>query len=270
MRDTSPGGGPLRSCALCHSVHSKRFLAATSWNNAYGIELRKCLACGFVFSAQAEFSYEEFFVDAFVGKDKDELLRVARAQGLHTVVAKIAAKTGLRRGARVMDFGAGIGLAALSFMEFGFDVCAVEESRRYLERHRALGVASFPSLGEAASAGKTFDLVVMKDVLEHLTDPSKLLGEVIGCIGKGGYLYVRVPNVLAYKFHWAVDTKSHVSHFAPRTLIRLMKGHGMKLKDFVSIHDISSRAGRMYNAVFWRIRSVVPLYHQISMLFIKE
>ena len=156
----------MRSCALCHSVHSKRFLAATSWNNAYGIELRKCLACGFVFSAQAEFSYEEFFVDAFVGKDKDELLRVARAQGLHTVVAKIAAKTGLRRGARVMDFGAGIGLAALSFMEFGFDVCAVEESRRYLERHPALGVTSFPSLGEAASAGEGGGVGVCSSSLE--------------------------------------------------------------------------------------------------------
>ena len=245
-------------------------MAARAWNNTHGIELRRCRACAFVFSAQAGFSYEELFVGSFAGKSRDDLIRAARAQGLHTMVAEIVAKTGLEQGAKVMDFGAGIGLAALTFMQAGYDVVAVEQSRRYVEAYAGLGIQSAPSIGQARQMRESFDLVVMKDVLEHLDDPRAPLAALIESIRRGGHLYIRVPNVLAYRFHWDVDTKSHVNHFAPATLIKLVESFGMKRRSFVGIYDVSSRAGRIYNAIFWRMRAVVPLYHQISLLFSRE
>jgi 2-polyprenyl-3-methyl-5-hydroxy-6-metoxy-1,4-benzoquinol methylase len=240
-------------------------MATDAWNNRDGIELRRCGKCDFVFSAEADFSYEQF-ATRFVGASKNELIARARVEGLDKMVADIAEKAGLSKGARVLDFGSGVGLAALSFVSAGFDVAVVEESKPYVEAHKALGLSSFSSISEALAHGGSFDLVVMKDVLEHLSAPRAVLSSVAECVKPGGHFYIRVPNAYAYRFVPSVDTRSHVNHFTPRTLTRLLAEHAMTKKDFVSVFDISSRAGKLYNGVFWRVRRVLPLYHQISLL----
>ena len=117
-----------------------------------------------------------------------------------------------------------------------------------------------------AAEKNSFDLVIMKDVLEHVDNPVELLQEVVSFVKPGGYFYIRVPNVYHYPFHWSIDTKSHVNHFSPHKLTALLNTHAMKRVDFVSVHDVSTRVGKLYNAFFWRLRSVIPLYHQISFL----
>lgn len=242
-------------------------MAAAAWNNRDGIELRACNACAFVFSAEANFSYEEFFVAGFSGASKNELMQAARSEGLDGMVAEIATKARLSAGARVLDFGSGVGLAALSFAGAGFDVTAVEASKPYIEAHKSLGLRSFPSIAEARQQGGLFDLVVMKDVLEHVTSPREILKSVLECVKPGGYFYIRVPNAHAYRFIPSVDTSSHVNHFTPRTVTKLVAESAMERIDFIGVYDISSRAGRLYHALFWRTRRFLPLYHQISLLF---
>jgi 2-polyprenyl-3-methyl-5-hydroxy-6-metoxy-1,4-benzoquinol methylase len=242
-------------------------MAANAWNNRDGIELRQCNACDFAFSAQASVSYEEFFVKAFSGASKDELMQAARSEGLDRMVAEIAIKGRLSAGARVLDFGSGVGLAALSFAGAGFDVTAVEASKPYVEVHKTLGLRSFPSIAEARHDRGLFDLVVMKDVLEHVTSPREILKSVLECVKPGGYFYIRVPNAHAYRFIPAVDTISHVNHFTPRSVTQLVAESAMEKIDFVGVYDISSRAGRLYHGLFWRTRRFLPLYHQISLLF---
>ena len=55
--------------------------------------------------------------------------------------------------------------------KLAMDVVAVEESRKYVEKHASLGIKSFRSTGQAIKQCGPFDLVVMKDVLEHLSEP---------------------------------------------------------------------------------------------------
>jgi 2-polyprenyl-3-methyl-5-hydroxy-6-metoxy-1,4-benzoquinol methylase len=241
-------------------------MPANAWNNRDGIELRRCSGCDFVFSAEADFSYEEFFATGFAGAGKNELMLQARAEGLDKMVAEIAAKAALPKGARVLDFGSGVGLAALGFMSAGFDVVVVEESRPYVEGHKPLGLRSFRSVAEARERCGSFDLVVMKDVLEHLSAPREVLSSVTQCVRPGGHFYIRVPNANAYPVVPRVDTRAHVNHFTPRTLVKLLAEQGIAMTDFVSVFDISSRAGKLHNSVFWPLRRFLPLYHQISLL----
>jgi SAM-dependent methyltransferase len=48
--------------------------------------------------------------------------------------------------------------------------------------------------GAAALVGRTFDLVLLCEVLEHLSDPSGTLVGVAAHVRPGGLLYVTVPN----------------------------------------------------------------------------
>src|SRR5258708_901687 len=101
-------------------------MAAEAWNNRDGIELRRCDGCGLVFSVKDEYVYEELFNDAFVNKTKDDLVRMARAEGSDRLVADLVEKSKIAKGARVLDFGGGVGLTALMFQDHGVDAAVVE------------------------------------------------------------------------------------------------------------------------------------------------
>lgn len=244
-------------------------MAADAWKNRDRIELRKCAGCGLVFSAEDEYSYEGLFNDSFVDKSKEDLVGKARSEGIDSLVSELVEKTGIAKGTRVLDFGGGIGLTALMFQDYGVDAVVVEASRKYAEKHESLGITSFRSAEEAFKHKGTFDLVVMKDVLEHLSNPKEILAQLIASVKPGGYFYIRVPNVIAYRFHWSIDTKGHINHFTPKIVFELFEEHKMERVDFVGVYDVRSRAGKLYHSVFWPARKMLPLYHQISVLFRK-
>src|ERR1700733_6206287 len=50
------------------------------------------------------------------------------------------------------------------------------------------------SIDAASLAGRDFDLVLLCEVLEHVSDPMRVLREVTDHVRPGGLLYVTVPN----------------------------------------------------------------------------
>ena len=194
---------------------------------------------------------------------------MARAEGSDGLVSELLEKTGIAKGARTLDFGGGIGLTALMFQDHGVDAAVVEASRKYAEKHPSLGITSFGSAKEALEQQGPFDLVMMKDVLEHVSHPREVLAQLIACVKPGGYFYLRVPNVIAYRFHWSIGTKDNINHFTPKIVFQLLKEHGLETVDFIGVYDIRTRAGKLYHSVFWPARKMLPLYHQISVLFRK-
>ena len=50
------------------------------------------------------------------------------------------------------------------------------------------------SLTAASLAGQTFDLVLLCEVLEHVSDPMRVLQDVLSHVKPGGLLYITVPN----------------------------------------------------------------------------
>lgn len=260
----------IQHCPLCsnpeYSVHMKN----DAWNNRHGVELRKCNACNYVFSAVSVFEYDSFSAqEAFQSQTKEELLKVAQQENLPALIDEIINKAGLS-GGRTLDFGCGIGLNSLCLQEKGFATYGIELSEIYLEKHKHLNIISAKSLGDFNAQKETFDLVVMKDVLEHVNNPKELLSELLSFVKPGGYFYIRVPNVYHYPFHWSIDTKSHINHFSPQQLMNLLEQNGMEKVDFIGVYDISTAVGKLYNFIFWKLKHFVPMYHQISLLYRKK
>lgn len=258
----------MRKCPLCHEKNSSTYMKAQAWNNRHGVELKKCAHCAFVFSAVEACDYTGTG-GSYVVQSKDELKSRARKEKLDILAQEIVQKTGLTPNSKTLDFGCGVGLFSLCFQEMGFKTYGIEASTHYLEKHKELSLSSAADFEQLKQEKGTFDLVVVKDVLEHVNHPQELLQEIISYLKPGGYLYIRVPNVYHYRFHWSIDTKSHVNHFSPHKLMRLAEKNMLKKIDFIGVYDVSTKVGKIYHFIFWKLRNILPLYHQISLLYQK-
>ena len=83
---------------------------------------------------------------------------------------------------------------------------------------------------------KSFDLVIMNQVLEHVASPSATLLEIRRILRPGGLLYLTVPNYGSVESRlfgesWvALSLPHHLHHFTRDTLLRLLLQTGFEVQ----------------------------------------
>jgi SAM-dependent methyltransferase len=101
---------------------------------------------------------------------------------------------------RLLDVGCGNGSQlALPLVRAGFRLTGVDLDAASIEHARSLakGAANARFVCgpvEQLASGETFDVVILSEVLEHLTEPSVLLRGSVERMGRGAVLVVTVPN----------------------------------------------------------------------------
>jgi SAM-dependent methyltransferase len=117
----------------------------------------------------------------------------------------------VKRGARVLDVGAGGGEVVYVLRKLGFDARGLEPDEQYARHAReVLGVPIDTGfIQDASFPRQSFDAVTMYHALEHVEDPGAVLRTLRGWVKDGGLLFVEVPNVEArcvrpaHRFHFA-------------------------------------------------------------------
>lgn len=111
----------------------------------------------------------------------------------YVVALKFAEQHGCTR---YLDFGAGVGSAAIVFARHGFDATLADISTNLLRfarwrfEKRGLGGA-FIDLKTERLPDRRYDMVTAMDVWEHLVDPVAAVDRVADAIAPGGFLFGR-------------------------------------------------------------------------------
>jgi SAM-dependent methyltransferase len=101
-----------------------------------------------------------------------------------------------RSGLRVLDVGAGTGIAATQLADAGADVLAVEPDERMARVAAAKGIrVDQATFEEWQPAGRTFDLVVFAQSF-HWVHPQKALQKVAAILGQGGRLALLANRII--------------------------------------------------------------------------
>lgn len=128
---------------------------------------------------------------------------------------------GLANGATVLDYGCGAG----AFV-------------RYLEGARvtATGYDAFaPAYADRGALARSYDAVVVQDVIEHVDDPSALLAELDGLVRPGGLVLIGTPDADAIdlrrvaRFTHALHAPYHRHILARGELVRRGESLGWSL-----------------------------------------
>lgn len=97
--------------------------------------------------------------------------------------------------ARVLDYGCGGGEFLLRMKRLGHQVTGVDFDPASLARARASGLEVFlPDELDAAELRGQFDLVALAHVIEHVSDPARLLRCLRSLLRPGGRIYLEAPN----------------------------------------------------------------------------
>ena len=138
---------------------------------------------------------------------------------------------------RLLDFGCGGGKFLAQMHAEGWQVLGVDVSKSVVERIQQ--ELRLPALAGDLSApqldGSSFDLITMRQSLEHVHDPREVLRQARRLLVPGGTLIVWVPNIDSLPFRWfgpawyGLDLPRHLAHFTPSTLRRIVLEAGFRV-----------------------------------------
>ena len=164
-------------------------------------------------------------------------------RNLARVADATAAKFGLDRS--MLDLGCGEGFFSAAFHKFGWDVTCCDFSAFGITKHNKDMLPYFMSgdlhdcVQQLISSHKTYGLVNLQNVLEHVIDPVALLENLKPLLSPNSALRVKVPNDYS-DFQLALMDKGfthnswfsppeHLSYFNNDSLISTLEHCGYKL-----------------------------------------
>jgi SAM-dependent methyltransferase len=149
-------------------------------------------------------------------------------RGRAYVVAQALRYAGIGRVVSILDFGAGFGGMQKTLSRFGEHLFAMEpdDAARQAAAGRGYG-AVFATDAEAFE--RSYDLIALFDVLEHLPDDYAFLQSARSALTDGGHVVITVP---AMPFLWSHHdvTHHHYRRYTARTLREVLEAEGYHIE----------------------------------------
>jgi len=223
-------------CFVCSEHHSKKFLTVNDY------QINKCYHCGFIFvhPRPDEKTLFELYNDKnrnIYAHDSYHELRYE----LNTLKKLMADIKKIIPVGDLLEIGCGRGDFLKIAQKNGYEVQGVDLSGakspyKDIQIHEG-------RLADGIFSSERFDLVVMRNLLEHAIDPILELREVSRVLKPHGIMYLKVPNV-EFEYGWrrkivfgggnSFAPPWHLNHFSPTTLRRLLSKNGFKMLTWVS------------------------------------
>jgi SAM-dependent methyltransferase len=179
---------------------------------------------------------------------------------------------------RLLDVGCGTGWTTAICQEEGFDVTGLEPSKVRSQMARdKYGLKVFTGHIEELNDPQTFDVVVMRHILEHIERPAQVIGRIRDLLSAGGILVVTIPNIntigrYVFRESWEWILPWHLHFYHPKTLRLLLESQGFEVVKLYQVpspiwyphtfsawfrdHGMPFLSGRFFT-VLWIIPSLV-------------
>ncbi|MCU0431927.1 MAG: class I SAM-dependent methyltransferase [Bacteroidia bacterium] len=267
----------IATCPICGSTSLADWMSCKDFTvSKTEFMIQRCGACGFALTNPrpanenlgAYYESDEYISHSNTSKGLvSKMYQWVRKYTLRKkveMVTSLAGKTGT-----LLDIGCGTGEFLNASREAGWKVTGVEPSaqaRQAAKNNHGLDILDEPAL--ATLADKSFDVITMWHVLEHVPDLPGRMQTLKRLLAPGGTLVVAVPNRNSHdaahyeKFWAAYDVPRHLWHFRPDDIRALANTHGFEPKAikpmvfdsyYVSMLSEKYRSGgNRYLAAVWR------------------
>ena len=157
----------------------------------------------------------------------------------------------------ILEIGCGSGILAKQLSDHGATVTGVEVSSSGVKATRSKGIECFKA---DLSSGipneleeKSFNTIILVEVLEHVFDHIQLLASINGLLQEGGELILTTPNSVQYRrlLKYAAgrsptgtQNATHVRFYSEKYLVNLLETQGFEI-GFVNGISTKKRLSRV-------------------------
>lgn len=207
-----PKGGQLAICSECSIVQK---IVDPQWRT----EVQAIYAKYNLFHQSATNNEQPVF-DSITGKSapRSEVI-LNYAQSIINLDTKLS----------IMDIGCGIGntLRSIGKQFSSAKLYGFEPNPRDMKALQAIPNIANIYTDPDQFKEKSFDLVTMIHVLEHIDNPIPVMQNLRSAVGKDGYLVIGVPNYKTNPFDLIIA--DHAAHYTLDTLENLLKSSGFEV-----------------------------------------
>lgn len=204
----------------------------------------RCMTCGLVF-AVPEVHVKEITQDYVDMADPEYLKEEKGRRSQARIVLKKIQK--FKRTGSLLDIGCGPGFFLDEAKRQGWEVQGADLSKWSKDYAKAnFGIDVFQGfLSDAHFEDRTFDVIVMNDVIEHLEDPKTVLKEIRRILKNDGVIYVSTPDIKSFlsrllRAKWWGINKYHLFYFSKKTIEKLFDEVGFKPMKYSSYPRVFS------------------------------
>jgi 2-polyprenyl-3-methyl-5-hydroxy-6-metoxy-1,4-benzoquinol methylase len=234
------------------------------------MQVVRCVRCGLVYvnpRARAEDLQGHYNSGA---SSRIEYYLDAEAADKRTFagILQLAARLSPAGGA-LLDVGPSTGTFLVQAREAGFEPHGIEINEgaaRYC-RERGLDVRA-GVLHSDSFPPRSFDLVVMGDVIEHVRDPLQTLKDVAHILRDGGHVIISTPNIESAAARLLqVKPEEHLYYFSAATLGRALSDAGLLPVEITTLDRYRNFTGMTHSTTCGGLfRRLAPLFRMAHRL----
>ena len=215
-----------------------------------GLGVGKCRKCNLIYTnPRARNAEENYFGDATAFYNEARLIfkkkKVHHRDKNYEYELRQIQK--IKKTGTLLDIGTNMGFFLRKAREFGFQTEGVEPSPSLSEiARREWGLNIHTAfLEQAQLPPKSYDVITLIDVFEHVTTPHEVLKKCFELLKDDGIIVIKVPNgdYNHFKFKLAQlsgrtasmdiwDCCEHVIHYTPATFRRMAEDSGFRLRTY--------------------------------------
>ncbi|WP_048148995.1 class I SAM-dependent methyltransferase [Methanolacinia paynteri] len=227
-------GNPINNCIELLSLNEDQTLL-------------KCPVCGLIFNNKMRIDFDVIYGKNYYEVDnvKDQCggyfnyssIEIGLNKDYYFAYKYILNKSRDKKNFKLLDIGCGYGFFLKQFLADNNIILEGIETSSYAA---SVAEKSIPKiydkpLGEINLEKKSYDAVLMFEVIEHLINPFEYLQKINELLIDGGYLIISTPNISNITFKllkkkWpAIHPETHNIYYTPKTLVKICEENGFEL-----------------------------------------
>lgn len=195
----------------------------------------RCAQCGHVYASprwtakKLMTAYTDVEDQTYVEEEE------GRVRTFRSRCRELACVTGPAHGRSLLDVGAYTGIFVQEALKMGWKAQGIELSQWCVNVARSRGLPVVQSTLDAiAQTKKSFDVLTLWDVIEHMDDPAKEVRTAKNLLAPGGFLVIHTMDIGSLcarmmRGRWPWFIGMHLHFFSKRTLCALLRREGFTI-----------------------------------------